>query len=132
MSMSRDDMHDDHRPGGHPISDEHAGHEAHAGHAMRDEHSGHALHDEHTGHTAHDEHAGHDMQAGHAGHAGHAAHGGHDGHGDHVGQFRRLFWIMLVISIQCPRSMITISRASSHQKSSWWSRIMRLAPREAK
>lgn len=90
MSMTRDDMHDDHRHGGQPMHDEHAGHEALAGH---DEHAGHAMHDEHTGHTAHDEHAGHDMQADHAGHAG------HNGHGDHVGQFRRLFWIMLVISI---------------------------------
>ena len=36
------------------------------------------------------------------------------------------------ISIQCPSSMITMSRASSHQKSSWWSRMPRLAPREAK
>jgi Cu2+-exporting ATPase len=26
-------------------------------------------------------------------------HSGHGGHGDHVGQFRRLFWIMLVIAI---------------------------------
>ena len=26
-------------------------------------------------------------------------HAGHGGHGDHVGQFRRLFWIMLVIAI---------------------------------
>nr|WP_082510522.1 heavy metal translocating P-type ATPase [Leifsonia sp. Leaf325] len=34
-----------------------------------------------------------------SGHEGHAEHGGHAGHGDHVGQFRRLFWIMLVISI---------------------------------
>lgn len=92
MSMTRDDMHDDHRHGGHPVHDEHAGQE-HAGH---DEHAGHAMQDQHTGHAAHDEHAGHDM---HAGHTGHAAHGGHDGHGDHVGQFRRLFWIMLVISI---------------------------------
>nr|WP_235839540.1 heavy metal translocating P-type ATPase [Corynebacterium urinipleomorphum] len=31
----------------------------------------------------------------HGGHAGH----GHGGHGDHVGQFRRLFWIMLVLGI---------------------------------
>ncbi|MFJ6001012.1 heavy metal translocating P-type ATPase [Arthrobacter sp. NPDC092385] len=30
---------------------------------------------------------------------GHGGHGGHDGHGDHVGQFRRLFWIMLVLAI---------------------------------
>ncbi|WP_285465255.1 copper-translocating P-type ATPase [Agromyces sp. NBRC 114283] len=42
-------------------------------------------------------HAGHDM----SGHAGHdmTGHGGHGGHGDHVGQFRRLFWIMLVIAV---------------------------------
>jgi Cu2+-exporting ATPase len=26
-------------------------------------------------------------------------HAGHSGHGDHVGQFRRLFWIMLVIAV---------------------------------
>nr|WP_249043857.1 heavy metal translocating P-type ATPase [Agromyces italicus] len=36
--------------------------------------------------SAHDAHAGHDMSS-------------HAGHGDHVGQFRRLFWIMLVIAI---------------------------------
>ena len=29
----------------------------------------------------------------------HAGHAGHAGHGDHVGQFRRLFWIMLVIAV---------------------------------
>ncbi|MCG7309225.1 heavy metal translocating P-type ATPase [Brachybacterium sp. ACRRE] len=50
-------------------------------------------------------HAGHDAEA-HAGHQGHATghashdqHGGHAGHGDHVGQFRRLFWINLVIAV---------------------------------
>ena len=37
-------------------------------------------------------HSGHEMHGGHAGH-------GHGGHGDHVGQFRRLFWIMLVLGI---------------------------------
>ncbi|WP_431221432.1 heavy metal translocating P-type ATPase [Leifsonia xyli] len=44
-----------------------------------------------TGH----EMAGHDMAA----HAGHGGMGGHAGHGDHVGQFRRLFWIMLIVAI---------------------------------
>ncbi|WP_110470593.1 heavy metal translocating P-type ATPase [Williamsia limnetica] len=39
----------------------------------------------HTGH-----HGDHGDPQGHAGHAG---------HGDHVGQFRRLFWIMLVLAI---------------------------------
>ncbi len=33
------------------------------------------------------------------GHGEHGGHGGHEGHGDHVGQFRRLFWIMLVLAV---------------------------------
>src|SRR5690349_20205872 len=41
-----------------------------------------------SGHDGHDAHAGHE-------HAGH----GHGGHGDHVAMFRRLFWIMLVLSV---------------------------------
>lgn len=32
-------------------------------------------------------------------HHGHDHHGGHDGHGDHVSQFRRLFWVNLIIGI---------------------------------
>ena len=87
----------------HAAHDAHAGqdHAAHAGHEMHDAHAGHEMHDAHAGHAApataaagHAAHAGHDMHGG-----GHAGHAGHGGHGDHVGQFRRLFWIMLVIAI---------------------------------
>ncbi|WP_083279506.1 MULTISPECIES: heavy metal translocating P-type ATPase [unclassified Corynebacterium] len=55
---------------------------------------GHASHHEHDAHEAHSRH-------GSTEHAGHGEHGGHDhaGHGDHVAQFRRLFWIMLVLAI---------------------------------
>ena len=60
-------------PGGHASHHEHSNHGGHAGH-------------NHTEHAGHGEHGGH-------GHAGHA------GHGDHVAQFRRLFWIMLVLAI---------------------------------
>ncbi len=42
-------------------------------------------------------HGGHGGQDPHAGHG--IAHTGHGGHGDHVGQFRRLFWIMLVLAV---------------------------------
>ncbi|HRN30463.1 MAG TPA: HAD-IC family P-type ATPase, partial [Terrimesophilobacter sp.] len=35
----------------------------------------------------------------HAHHAGHTGHAGHPGHGDHADEFRRLFWIMLVMAI---------------------------------
>nr|WP_286204506.1 heavy metal translocating P-type ATPase [Corynebacterium afermentans] len=64
------------RPGGHASHHEHSSHEGHAGR-------------HHTEHAGHGEHGGHD----------HAGHGGHGGHGDHVAQFRRLFWIMLVLAI---------------------------------
>ncbi|MEY9211941.1 heavy metal translocating P-type ATPase [Thermobifida halotolerans] len=50
-------------------------------------------------HTGHDRHGADHTAAGHgrsgAGHAG----TGHAGHGDHVAQFRRLFWIMLVLAV---------------------------------
>ncbi|MFZ4893903.1 heavy metal translocating P-type ATPase [Plantibacter sp. Mn2098] len=45
------------------------------------------------------DHAGHAGHTGQAGQAGHDQHAGHGGHGDHVAQFRRLFWIMLVIAV---------------------------------
>lgn len=47
------------------------------------------------GHASHHEHDAHEAHAGHGGHD----HAGHAGHGDHVAQFRRLFWIMLVLAI---------------------------------
>ncbi|MFP7834841.1 heavy metal translocating P-type ATPase [Marisediminicola sp. LYQ134] len=58
-------------------------------------------------HATTDEHAERDARAGHdgGGHGGHderGGHGGHDehgGHGDHVAQFRRLFWVMLVMAV---------------------------------
>ena len=67
------------RPGGHASHHEHDAHKTHSGH----------------GSTEHAEHAGHGEHGGH----GHAGHAGHGGHGDHVAQFRRLFWIMLVLAI---------------------------------
>ena len=45
---------------------------------------------------AHAAHEGHGMD--HDMHDGHDGHGGHAGNGDHVGQFRRLFWIMLILA----------------------------------
>ncbi|MDO5663401.1 MAG: heavy metal translocating P-type ATPase, partial [Brachybacterium sp.] len=53
-------------------------------------------------HGGHEHHGGHDAHAGHSDHDGnsaHGGHGGHGGHGDHVGQFRRLFWIMLALAV---------------------------------
>ena len=42
---------------------------------------------------------GHDGHEKHAHHTGHGGHDSHAGHGDHVAQFRRLFWIMLVLAV---------------------------------
>ncbi|MGX1793409.1 heavy metal translocating P-type ATPase [Microbacterium sp. NPDC055312] len=66
-------------------------HDAHAGHqAMaRAPQSDAAAH-------SHRDHGSDNAPSGHNTHAGH---GGHAGHGDHVGQFRRLFWIMLVLAV---------------------------------
>jgi Cu2+-exporting ATPase len=44
----------------------------------------------HSQHTTHADHVDHTAERGHV---------GHGGHGDHVAQFRRLFWIMLVLAI---------------------------------
>ncbi|MFD1716141.1 heavy metal translocating P-type ATPase [Amnibacterium flavum] len=51
------------------------------------------------GAVAHSGHDGHSGQMSHQGHGATGGHAGHGGHGDHVGQFRRLFWIMLVVAI---------------------------------
>ncbi|WP_151953139.1 heavy metal translocating P-type ATPase, partial [Brevibacterium sp. Marseille-P9724] len=51
-----------------------------------------------TDHSAH-HHGGSAHEAEHSHHTGHSDHTGHGGHGDHVAQFRRLFWINLVIAI---------------------------------
>ncbi|MGV2901418.1 heavy metal translocating P-type ATPase [Microbacterium sp. AGC62] len=53
----------------------------------------------HENHGSHENHGGHESPGDHEGHGGHGGHGGHAGHGDHVGQFRRLFWINLVIAV---------------------------------
>ncbi|WP_169079183.1 heavy metal translocating P-type ATPase [Microcella alkalica] len=67
-----------------------------AEHTHQPEHEAHdpAAHDAH-----HDQHAGHGIADDHGGHSAHAGRGGHAGHGDHVGQFRRLFWVNLVLAV---------------------------------
>lgn len=60
---------------------------------------GMGAHRELENHTSHEGVDGHTSHTGHEGHAGHEGHEGHAGHDGHVAQFRRLFWIMLVIAI---------------------------------
>ena len=76
---------------------DHSSHDQHPGHRRPD--TARVLEHDHHAHEGHDTHAGHDM----SGHdmSGHdmSGHGGHAGHGDHVGQFRRLFWIMLALAV---------------------------------
>lgn len=50
----------------------------------------------HTEHEQQSEHGNHAAQNGHSGHHAHSGYGGHSGHAD---QFRRLFWIMLVLAV---------------------------------
>ena len=70
---------------------EHAGHEGHEGH----QHAGHAGHSDHQAHADHHDHSAHAHSSG--GHTDHD-HGAHD-HSAHVGQYRRLFWINLLLGI---------------------------------
>ncbi|GAB3618410.1 heavy metal translocating P-type ATPase [Okibacterium endophyticum] len=87
---------------------DHSGQNEHAGHGARNEHAGHGVtrSDVQSGRDVHggrDEAAmregAHSEHADHSGHGDRGGHTGHGGHGDHVGQFRRLFWIMLVMAI---------------------------------
>ncbi len=73
-----------------------AAHTHHNAAETRHENTAHPDHD-HEGHAGHGTlDAQHDHHAGHEGHSGHE---GHAGHGNHVDQFRRLFWIMLVLAV---------------------------------
>ncbi|QIK64387.1 cadmium-translocating P-type ATPase [Leucobacter viscericola] len=60
--------------------EDHTVHHA-SGHRVEAGHSGDSEHSEHSGHSEHSEHSG------------------HSGHGDHVGQFRRLFWLNLILAV---------------------------------
>ncbi len=71
-------------------------HDDHHSHEEQEDHSDHAEHAGHSDHSSHGEHSGYE---GYSGHEVHSDHEGRAGHGDHVGQFRRLFWINLVIGI---------------------------------
>ena len=62
-----------------------------------DEHAGHDTSMMQSGHGEQLNHSDHEAPGGHSGHGGHGA--GHGSHGDHVGQFRRLFWINLIIAV---------------------------------
>ncbi|UGS27535.1 heavy metal translocating P-type ATPase [Microbacterium resistens] len=102
-----DEAHETHRhaaprpsDSGAPQRTDHAGH-AHAAHGAHGAHrspSAPAAHHARDG-AAHGDHAGHAGHGAPTDHGGHEGHGGHAGHGDHVGQFRRLFWIMLVLAV---------------------------------
>ena len=55
-----------------------------------------AGHDRHAEGADQQGHGGHEHHEGHGGHGDHGDHGGHEGH---VAMFRRLFWIMLALSV---------------------------------
>lgn len=78
---------------GHGRQDSHVALGVEGGDRGTHQHDGHEMHAGHHGSVAHHDGGGHDM------HAGHDAHAGHHGHDDHVAQFRRMFWIMLVLAV---------------------------------
>ncbi|WP_423494577.1 heavy metal translocating P-type ATPase [Microbacterium esteraromaticum] len=84
----------------------HEGHEQHAAHrghapaaSAREENPGSGGGHAH-GHPPEGENSSRTgADANHAAHSNHADHSNHAAHGDHVGQFRRLFWINLLIAV---------------------------------
>src|SRR5690625_1805034 len=113
--------HDHHRP------ERHTDHQ-HVGHAESAvTHADH--HSSQDGAMGHDRHEHHDHAAGghgqedqhHVGHEMHGGHAGHGDHGDHVGQFRRLFWIMLVLGIPVVAFNPMFADLLGYQLSdAWW------------
>lgn len=84
------------------MTNHHQDHSGHSGHGTKEpatdaDHTSHGAGGERSAHNEHE--PGHDDHRGHSGHDAHVGHEGHSGHGDHVGQFRRLFWIMLILAI---------------------------------
>ncbi|MFX0539943.1 heavy metal translocating P-type ATPase [Ornithinimicrobium sp. Y1847] len=84
------------------MTNHHQDHSGHSGHGTKEpatdaDHTSHGAGGERSAHNEHE--PGHDDHRGHSGHDAHGGHEGHSGHGDHVGQFRRLFWIMLILAI---------------------------------
>jgi len=105
-SMEHNHYRGDHNHGDHGSMGTHS-HEGH-GEKMSNDHSDHQMsheHHDHSQHIKHEGHAheGHGSHEGHEGHGGHAGHGGHHGHHDHhahmVADFRKRFWISLVLTI---------------------------------
>src|SRR5699024_6041905 len=75
---------------------DHASATSQATHSGSHDHHAHGAHARHAATAVREDHSQHSR---HEGHARHGGHGGHAGHGDHVGQFRRLFWINLVLAV---------------------------------
>ncbi|WP_407938639.1 heavy metal translocating P-type ATPase [Nesterenkonia haasae] len=73
-----------------------AHHHRDGGHTMQEDRSENHRHKDHASQGGDHGDRGRDTQEDHAAHGGHSEHGGH---GDHVGQFRRLFWIMLALAL---------------------------------
>ncbi len=79
-------------------------------HPTQDERADHGAHGDHDAHGGHGDHASHDMHGGHS---------GHSGHGDHVAQFRRLFWINLVIAVPVVASSPMFAMIFSYTVPQW-------------
>ncbi|MAT54076.1 MAG: heavy metal translocating P-type ATPase [Saprospirales bacterium] len=75
------------------------GHEAHGQHEP--EMTAHVHHQHHQGHEGHGSHSGHAGHAGHAAHGGNPPHGhmGHDHHRMMIEDFKKRFWVSLVLTV---------------------------------
>ncbi|MEN1969635.1 heavy metal translocating P-type ATPase [Lentibacillus sp. N15] len=88
----------DNKPQNHDVNHEHSHNHDHGGHSHHDDHEQHNLaNHNHEGHK-HDAHHSHEGQN-HDGHGGSHGHHGHHDHGDMVKDFKKRFYISLIVTI---------------------------------
>ncbi|MGO0577980.1 heavy metal translocating P-type ATPase [Ornithinimicrobium panacihumi] len=111
--------HHDHSSAGN-VPGSHAHHE-HSAMQPRSEESANSHHaqESHLHHQGHDAHTTGHAHAAHETHGGHGDHNGHVGHGDHVGQFRRLFWINLIIAVPVVASSPMFAMLLGYEVPAW-------------
>lgn len=94
--------HENHSP---HDSDEQNNHEEHKAHSHNGDHENYERHGNHEDHESHEDHGNHEAHKdhenheGHGGHSGHGGHGHHDHHGDMVADFKKRFFISLILTI---------------------------------
>ncbi|MBB6449816.1 Cu2+-exporting ATPase [Geomicrobium halophilum] len=93
----KDNGHHAHHENGHQTHDHDDSHSKHNHHDHEHHHHEHREQDDHAHHSGHGDHSGHEHH-GHGGHSGHDHHG-HGDHGDMMADFRKRFFVTVILAI---------------------------------